>query len=127
MMGILARRRNFARGLLLSVQILAAHRLRTLLSVSGLLIGVAAVMVMVAIGKGADRRLLELLGNDLDDFIAVPLHTAMRRILNIPYLHALHVQAVSSGQLEAHWSVTSAKSCAAAMLRDRVFQSPSSY
>ena len=41
------------------------------------------------------------LGNDLDDFIAVPLHTAMRRILNIPYLHALHVQAVSSGQLEA--------------------------
>jgi putative ABC transport system permease protein len=243
---ILARRKNFARGLLLSIQILAAHRLRTVLSVSGLLIGVAAVMIMVAIGKGADRRLLEQLktmgtdiiivnaapairvagrprqvpvrtelrvndaqaimeesalavasapvinhsvvlrrdginrttglsattadglrirniraqngrlfddtddferrsvavlgpvaasslfsevdpvgqelrlgtlrldvigvaqprgrdplGNDLDDFIAVPLHTAMRRILNIPYLHALHVQAISSAQLEA--------------------------
>ena len=240
------RRRNLARGLLLSVQILAAHRLRTLLSVSGLLIGVAAVMVMVAIGKGADRRLLEhlqamgtdliivsaapatrvagrprqvpvrtdlrvsdaqaiveesafaiasapvinhsvvlrreglnrttaltgttadglrirnirarsgrlfdnvddderrsvavlgpvaarslfpdvdpvgqelrlgslrldvigvaeprgrdALGNDLDDFIAVPLQTAMRRVLNISYLHALHVQARSSAQLEA--------------------------
>ena len=245
-MGILARRRNFARGLLLSVQILAAHRLRTFLSISGLLIGVAAVIVMVAIGKGADRRLLEQLqamgtdiiivnaapatrvagrprqvpvhtelrlgdaeaivtespfaiasapvinrsvvlryegvnrttglsattaeglrirnirarsgrlfddvddvernsvavlgpvaanglfpavdpvgqelrlgnlrldvigvaeprgrdplGNDLDDFIVVPLQTAMRRILNISYLHALHVQAKSSAQLEA--------------------------
>ena len=245
-MGILARRRNLARGLLLSVQILAAHRLRTLLSISGLLIGVAAVMIMVAIGKGADRRLLEQLqtmgtdiiivnaapatrvagrprqvpvhtelrvsdaqaiieesafaigaapvinrsvvlrreginrttglsgttadglrirnirarsgrlfddvddierssvavlgpvaasslfpdvdpvgqelrlgklrldvigvaeprgrdplGNDLDDFIVVPLQTAMRRILNISYLHALHIQARSSAQLEA--------------------------
>jgi len=245
-MGILARRRNLARGLLLSVQILAAYRLRTLLSISGLLIGVAAVMIMVAIGKGADRRLLEQLqamgtdiiivnaapatrvagrprqvpvrtelrvsdaqaiieesalaigaapvinrsvvlrreginrttglsgttadglrirnirprsgrlfddvddserssvavlgpaaasslfpdvdpvgqelrlgklrldvigvaeprgrdplGNDLDDFIVVPLQTAMRRILNISYLHALHIQARSSAQLEA--------------------------
>ena len=245
-MGILARRRNLARGLLLSIQILAAYRLRTLLSISGLLIGVAAVMVMVAIGKGADRRLLEQLqtmgtdiiivnaapatrvagrprqvpvrtelrvsdaqaiieesalaigaapvinrsvvlrreginrttglsgttadglrirnirarsgrlfddvddierssvavlgpvaasslfpdvdpvgqelrlgklrldvigvaeprgrdplGNDLDDFIVVPLQTAMRRILNISYLHALHIQARSSAQLEA--------------------------
>jgi putative ABC transport system permease protein len=245
-MGILARRRNLARGLLLSVQILAAHRLRTLLSISGLLIGVAAVIIMVAIGKGADRRLLEQLqtmgtdiiivnaapairvagrprqvpvrtelrvgdaqaiidesalaigaapvinrsvvlrresiyrttglsgttadglrirnirarsgrlfddiddvernsvavlgpvaasslfpdvdpvgqelrlgnlrldvigvaeprgrdplGNDLDDFIVVPLQTAMRRILNISYLHALHVQAGSTAQLEA--------------------------
>ena len=245
-MGLLARRRNLARGLLLSVQILAAYRLRTLLSISGLLIGVAAVMIMVAIGKGADRRLLEQLqtmgtdiiivnaapatrvagrprqvpvrtelrvsdaqaiieesalamgaapvinrsvvlrreginrttalsgttadglrirnirarsgrlfddvddierssvavlgpvaasslfsdvdpvgqelrlgklrldvigvaeprgrdplGNDLDDFIVVPLQTAMRRILNISYLHALHIQARSSAQLEA--------------------------
>jgi putative ABC transport system permease protein len=245
-MRVFSRRRNFARGLLLSIQILAAHRLRTVLSVSGLLIGVAAVMIMVAIAKGADRRLLEQLqamgtdliiinaapatrvagrprqvavrtdlrvndaqaiieesalaiasapvinhsvvlrreglnrttgltgttaeglrirnirarsgrlfdddddieqravamlgpvaasslfpevdpvgqevrlgklrlevigvayprgrdplGNDLDDFVAVPLHTAMRRILNVSYLHALNVQATSSVQLEA--------------------------
>jgi putative ABC transport system permease protein len=245
-MGILTRRRNLARGLLLSIQILAAYRLRTLLSISGLLIGVAAVMIMVAIGKGADRRLLEQLqtmgtdiiivnaapatrvagrprqvlvrtelrvsdaqaiieesalamgaapvinrsvvlrreginrttglsgttadglrirnirarsgrlfddvddierssvavlgpvaasslfpdvdpvgqevrlgklrldvigvaeprgrdplGNDLDDFIVVPLQTVMRRILNISYLHALHVQAKSTAELEA--------------------------
>jgi putative ABC transport system permease protein len=49
----------------------------------------------------AEARGRDALGNDLDDFIAVPLQTAMRRILNISYLHALHVQARSSAQLEA--------------------------
>src|SRR5437763_5629684 len=78
MMGILARRRNLARGLLLSLQILAAHRLRTLLSVSGLLIGVAAVMVMVAIGKGADRRLLQHLQAMGTDFVVVSAAPAAR-------------------------------------------------
>jgi putative ABC transport system permease protein len=39
--------------------LLAAHRLRTALSVSGLLVGIAAVIVMVAIGEGAERRVLE--------------------------------------------------------------------
>jgi putative ABC transport system permease protein len=53
------RHRQLARGLLLSLQLLAAHRLRTALSVSGLLVGVAAVIVMVAIGEGAERRVLE--------------------------------------------------------------------
>ena len=56
-----ARLRRIARGLLLSVHLLAAHRLRTALSVSGLLIGVAAVIVMVAVGEGAERRILERL------------------------------------------------------------------
>jgi putative ABC transport system permease protein len=57
----LRRRRHgrLARGLLLSLQLLLAHRLRTVLSVSGLLAGVAAVIVMVAIGQGAERRVLQ--------------------------------------------------------------------
>jgi len=57
----LRRRRHgrLARGLLLSLQLLLAHRLRTALSVSGLLAGVAAVIVMVAIGQGAERRVLQ--------------------------------------------------------------------
>ncbi len=42
-----------------SVALLMAHRLRTALSVSGLLIGTATVMVMVAIGKGAERRVID--------------------------------------------------------------------
>jgi putative ABC transport system permease protein len=52
-------RRKLVRGLFLSLQLLSAHRLRTALSLSGLLVGVAAVIVMVAIGEGAERRLLE--------------------------------------------------------------------
>ena len=57
----LGRRRHgrLGRGLLLSLQLLLAHRLRTALSVSGLLAGVAAVIVMVAIGQGAERRVLQ--------------------------------------------------------------------
>ena len=72
---MLSRRRNLARGLLLSVQLLAAHRLRTLLSISGLLVGVAAVMVIVAIGRGAEQRLVERLrtmGTDLVIVSAAP-------------------------------------------------------
>ena len=56
-----SRRRKLARGLLLSLHLLSAHRLRTTLSISGLLVGVAAVMVMVAIGEGAERRVIERL------------------------------------------------------------------
>lgn len=52
------RRRRLVRGLLLSLQILGAHPLRTALSVSGLLVGVAAVIVMVAVSEGAERRVL---------------------------------------------------------------------
>src|SRR5204863_3270654 len=48
-----------------------------------------------------EPRGIDPLGNDLDDFIMVPFQTAMRRILNISYLHAIHVQARSSAQLEA--------------------------
>ena len=58
MMGYLGRNGKFARGLLLSLRILAGHRLRTALSVSGLLVGIAAVIVMVAIGEGTKRQIL---------------------------------------------------------------------
>ena len=74
----LGRRGNLARGLVLSVQILGAHRLRTLLSISGLLIGVAAVMVMAAIGQGADRQLLKRLQAMGTDLIVVSPAPALR-------------------------------------------------
>lgn len=61
MSGISGRRKRLARSLLLSLQLLAAHPLRTALSVSGLLVGVAAIIVMVAVGEGAERRVLERL------------------------------------------------------------------
>jgi putative ABC transport system permease protein len=69
------RRGSFARGLVLSLQLLAAHRLRTALSVSGLLIGVVAVMVMAAIGRGAEQQLrarLQAMGTDLLIISAAP-------------------------------------------------------
>lgn len=75
MIGEVKRRGNFGRGLLLSLQLLAAHRLRTALSVSGLLIGVAAVMVMTAIGRGAEQQLrtrLQAMGTDLLVVSAAP-------------------------------------------------------
>ena len=52
---------KLARNVLLSCEILAAHKLRTLLSVAGMAVGVAAVILMVSVGQGAERRLLERL------------------------------------------------------------------
>lgn len=46
------------RNLVFSGEILAAHRLRTLLSVTGIVVGVAAVILMVAVGRGAEERIL---------------------------------------------------------------------
>ncbi len=72
------RRKNLARGLVLSVQILAAHPLRTVLSISGLLVGVAALMVMVAVGRGAEQRLLDRLRTMGTNLIVVSAAPAPR-------------------------------------------------
>jgi putative ABC transport system permease protein len=40
-------------------------------------------------------------GGDLDDVVVVPLETAMRRILNIPYVHAVYVQGRRGADLSA--------------------------
>jgi putative ABC transport system permease protein len=50
---------KFSKNLSLSVEILAAHKLRTLLSVLGIVVGVAAVILMVAAGKGAEKQILD--------------------------------------------------------------------
>lgn len=70
-----SRTRRLRRQVRLSVRLLAAHRLRTALSASGLIAGVAAVMVMVALGRGAERRVVErvrALGTDLLVVTAAP-------------------------------------------------------
>lgn len=48
-------RRNFV----LSRRALVRHRVRTALAVSGTAVGVAAVLIMVALGEGAEREVLE--------------------------------------------------------------------
>jgi putative ABC transport system permease protein len=89
------RRRRLARSLLLSVQLLAAHRLRTALSISGLLIGVAAVMVMSAIGEGAERRVLQrvrALGTDLLIVTPAPARRVAGRQRQVETVTTLHLR-----------------------------------
>jgi len=50
---------KLARNLALSYAILAAHRLRTFLSMLGIIVGVGAVVLMVAAGRGAEKRILD--------------------------------------------------------------------
>jgi len=50
---------KLSRNLSLSYEILAAHTLRTLLSMLGIIVGVGAVVLMVAAGKGAEKRILD--------------------------------------------------------------------
>ncbi len=50
---------NYAQSLTLSLEILAAHKLRTLLSVLGIVVGVATVILMVAAGRGAEEQILD--------------------------------------------------------------------
>ena len=45
--------------IVLSCQILAAHPLRTVLSVVGVAIGIAAVVLMVSVGRGAEKQILD--------------------------------------------------------------------
>ena len=79
--------RRLARGLALSLQLLAAHRVRTALSVSGLFVGVATVIVMVAISEGAERRVLERLqgmGTNLLVVSASPAERVANRPRQVP-------------------------------------------
>jgi len=54
---------NLSRNLELSFEILTAHKLRTLLSVVGIIVGVAAVILMVSAGQGAEKRILDAIRN----------------------------------------------------------------
>jgi len=50
---------KLSKNIALSYEILAAHKLRTLLSMLGIIVGVGAVVIMVAAGKGAEKRILD--------------------------------------------------------------------
>jgi putative ABC transport system permease protein len=60
-----------------------------------------------------EHKGMDFNGLDLDDVIIVPLETACRRLLNIPYVHSIYVQAVDSGSLDR------AEDEIAALLRSR--------
>ncbi len=50
---------KLSRNVVLSCEIMAAHKLRTMLSVLGIVVGVGAVVLMVSAGKGAEKRILD--------------------------------------------------------------------
>lgn len=50
---------KLSKNLSLSIEILAAHKLRTLLSVVGMVVGIASVILMVAAGQGAQEQILD--------------------------------------------------------------------
>jgi putative ABC transport system permease protein len=50
---------KLSRNIVLSIEILAAHKLRTLLSVTGIVVGVGAVVLMVSAGQGAQKQIVD--------------------------------------------------------------------
>jgi len=50
---------KISRNIALSCEILAAHKLRTLLSVTGIVVGIATVVLMVSAGRGAEKKILD--------------------------------------------------------------------
>ena len=50
---------KLSKSITLSYEILAAHKLRTFLSMLGIIVGVGTVILMVAAGKGAEKRILD--------------------------------------------------------------------
>jgi putative ABC transport system permease protein len=50
---------TWARGLKVSAGTLWAHKLRTILSLLGIVVGIATVTVMAAVGKGSERKVTE--------------------------------------------------------------------
>jgi putative ABC transport system permease protein len=49
---------NISRNLALSAEILLAHKLRTILSLLGMIVGVATVILMVSVGRGAQAQIV---------------------------------------------------------------------
>ena len=54
---------RLTRNLVLSCEILAAHMLRTVLAITGVIVGVAAVILAVSAGRGAEERILARIRN----------------------------------------------------------------
>jgi len=49
---------NIAKNIVISQRILLAHKVRTALSLSGVIIGICAVLIMVSIGRGTEQRVI---------------------------------------------------------------------
>jgi len=50
---------KLSKNIALSCELLAAHKLRTLLSITGIVVGIATVVLMVSAGRGAEKKILD--------------------------------------------------------------------
>jgi putative ABC transport system permease protein len=62
---------KLSKNVALSIEILAAHKLRTFLSVIGVVVGIASVVLMVAAGQGAQKHILDRIRNMGTNLIVV--------------------------------------------------------
>jgi putative ABC transport system permease protein len=62
---------KLSRNIILSLEILAAHKLRTILSISGIVVGVGAVVLMVSAGRGAQRQIAERIQGMGNNFLLI--------------------------------------------------------
>ena len=62
---------KLSKNILLSIEILAANKLRTFLSVIGMVVGIASVILMVAAGQGAQKQILDRIRNMGTNLIVV--------------------------------------------------------
>jgi putative ABC transport system permease protein len=121
-MSVLNRARRLVRQGRLSLLLLRAHPLRTVLSTGGLIAGVAAVMVMVALGRGAEQQVVNrvrALGTDLLIVTAAQTPRVVGRARQVPTSTLLR-SADASAILE---EVPRAKSASAAVHRSLVVRS----
>ena len=94
---------HFSRNAALSCQILAAHPLRTLLSMAGVVVGVGSVILMVSVGRGAEQQILDRIGRmgtDLVTVNAAPARLMMgrqRTVATVTTLTAGDARAIAEG------------------------------
>jgi putative ABC transport system permease protein len=114
-----------AQSLALSARLLAAHKLRTALSVSGLMVGVAAVMVMVAFARGAEADVLarfQAMGTDLVVVSAAPaprIAGRPRQAPNVTLLRPGDARVLEQGSLHARGAAPSVSRSVLARWEDR--------
>jgi putative ABC transport system permease protein len=93
---------NLSQNVILSLEIPAAHKLRTLLSVLGTVVGVGAVILMVSAGRGTQKQILDRIQGMGTNLVIVNAgHTAIvagrqRQMDIVRTLQASDAQAIAS-------------------------------
>ena len=109
---------KFSTNLVLSCEILAAHKLRTLLSMTGIVVGVGAVVMMVSVGRGAEKRILGMIRNMGTNLIVV--NAGQTRIVAGRQLQSENVVTLTPADAEALKHGCPSVNAVAPVVTDRV-------